>query len=141
MNHLFLRHRKQLPTTMAGLVLSAWCIAGACQPTGYLTRQEVRAQTIAAVRDHQLVPAGEGGYFPDPPRTPSGKTGAQRRAETLAARNAGTLVPAGEAEAWRPDRELASRQYDRTRQQVRAETVQAVRDHKLIPAGEGTLAD
>ena len=126
---------------VAGLVLSLWCAAGQCQSSGYLTREQVRAETIAASRAHLLVPAGEATFIAEPIGPRSSKTWAQQRAETLAARDAGALLPAGEAGARKAEHDADNGKSDRTRAQVRAETEQAATNHQLLPAGEGTLVE
>jgi len=60
-----------------------------------LTREQVKADTLVAVRDGGLVSAGEGSYASDP--VTSIKTRAQRKAETLLASRQGQLMRAGEA--------------------------------------------
>ena len=141
MNQPSPRHLSFVPSAVAGLILSMWCTAAPCQSAGYLTRKQVRAETITAAKARLLVPAGEASFLGESIGPRSTKTWAQQRAVTLAARDKGALQPAGEAGAWKAERDADDGKSDRTRAQVRAETEQAARNHQLLPAGEGTLVD
>ena len=93
------------------------------------TRAEVKAQTRAAQKAHQLVPPGEGS-LPERPFKPQ-KTRGDRKAETKIARQNGQLLPAGEIEPKAPPFHS-----EKTRAQRKAETRQAAKAGQLIPAGE-----
>jgi hypothetical protein len=107
-----------------------------------LTRSEVKTETRAAAKAHELIPAGEA-IAPIPAKVPkSNYTRAQRKVDTLQARKNGDLSPVGDA----ADEERAAKQQARaprstkTRSQRKAETLAAAKAHQLIPAGEGPTA-
>ena len=100
------------------------------------SRADVKAETRAAEKNRQLVPAGQGPLAPTPPRT-SNTTRADRKAATLKARKAGELEPAGEASDFRAELAEEHRPSTTSRQQRKADTLAARKAGTLIPAGEG----
>jgi hypothetical protein len=97
-----------------------------------VSRAEVKAQTRAANKAHELLPAGELSLPEKPLR--SSKTRTERKAETLAARKEGKLLPAGEIDS--KANVATPLRSDKTRAERKAETLAAAKAHKLIPAGE-----
>jgi hypothetical protein len=95
-----------------------------------LSGSEVKAETRAAQKAHELLPAGEAATTIEKP-IKSIKTRSERKAETLAARKAGDLLPAGEKQG-RP----IPFHSEKTRAQRKSETLAAAKAKKLIPAGE-----
>jgi hypothetical protein len=132
---------KSIATCAAALTLWGACVQACFGQTEAdpLTRREVKEQTRAAERAHQLTPAGEGSS-PVPKREPrSTYTRAERKSTTLQARRSGDLFPAGDGgfeEKIAKDEARAPRS-TRTRAQRKAETRAAAKAHQLIPAGEG----
>jgi hypothetical protein len=102
------------------------------------TRAQVKAETRAAEKAHQLTPAGEAADFPKPTKSTSNKTRSERKAETLRARKDGKLQPAGEVMDERTAAKLPPS--TKTRAERKAETLAAAKAHQLTPAGEGSTA-
>ena len=107
-----------------------------------LTRSEVKSETRAAERAHQLTPAGEAVYPPAVKQAPSKFTRGERKSATLLARKSGELLPAGDTAVEKKDaRDMArAPRSTKTRAQRKAETLAAAKAHQLIPAGEGPFA-
>lgn len=119
------------------LVIAAVAAAGCAMTSPVLaqdstssSRAEVKAETRAALKAHQILPAGEAAAVPETPFR-SNKTRAQRKAETVVARKTGQLLPAGEI-GLKP----APFHSEKTRAQRKGETLAAAKAKKLIPAGE-----
>ena len=103
------------------------------------TRSEIKSETRAAERAHQLTPAGEAVYPPPVKQAPSKYTRGERKNATLTARKSGELIPAGDAGVEEKDAKDMARapKSTKTRAQRKAETLAAAKAHQLIPAGEG----
>ena len=100
------------------------------------SRAEVKAQTRAAQKAHELTPAGEGPIAEKPSRTRSTKTRAERKGETLQARNDGNLPRTGPAADLKVERAAYAVPSKKTRAERKTETLSAAKAGKLIPAGE-----
>jgi len=130
------------------LALVALALGSVAQADPGKTREEVRAETLAAIRDGTLT-LGDGftdremypGPYPVAP-APAGKTREEVRAETLAAIRDGTLMLSDEL----TDREMYPGLYPaappvagKTRAEVRDETVAAERSGDMIAPGRITM--
>ncbi len=122
---------------------SAWLIASVAAISSGLSsaqaepsRTQVKAETRAAAKAGQLVPAGEGPIVWQP-STKSTKTRSERKAETLQARAAGDLLPAGPAAGLKEERREYSRPSTVNRADRKADTRAAEKAGTLVPAGEG----
>jgi hypothetical protein len=105
------------------------------------SRAQVKAETRAAAKAHQLAPAGDAADFRKPANATSTKTRSERKAETLLARKEGTLRPAGLGGEVKAERAAASLpRSSKTRAERKAETLAAAKAHQLTPAGEGSPA-
>jgi hypothetical protein len=93
------------------------------------TRSDVKADTRAAEKAHELEPAGENSM--PIPKTRSDKTKAERKAETRQAAKAHQLAPPGEESAAIP-----ALKSTKTKAERKAETRQAEKDHEIAPLGE-----
>jgi hypothetical protein len=99
------------------------------------SRTEVKADTKAAQKSGQLMPAGEG--KPQDKPAASTKTRAERKAETQEARKQGQLKPPGQAMYdSNMSQSKATAGSTKTRAERKQETQQAAKDKKLMPAGE-----
>ena len=101
-----------------------------------LTRAEVNAQTLAAMKSGEIV-SGEGRpQGPESVAVPT-KTRAERKAETLQARRNGEL-PVGGNGTYKSSlsQQTATANSTKTRAQRKAETMQAIREHKTMQPGE-----
>ena len=101
-----------------------------------LTRAEVSAQTLAAMRSGEIV-SGEGRpQGPESVAIPT-KTRAERKAETLQARRNGEL-PVGGNGTYKSSisQQTATANSTKTRAERKAETMQAIREHKTMQPGE-----
>jgi len=97
-----------------------------------LTRDEVKQQTLAAMRAGDMVRAGE---MSAPVHVmASAKTREERKAETLAASRSGVLRSRYEGYDVTPGEALANS--TKTRAERKAETMEAIRNHQIVPAGE-----
>ncbi|HEY4068223.1 MAG TPA: hypothetical protein VGM74_15090 [Burkholderiaceae bacterium] len=115
--------------TLGAAIISAFVVL----PAHALTRQEVAAQTRAAVAAGQLTPAGENdGRALQAPRSASPLTHSAVRDEVVAARAAGTLAPAGEASEFVPSYAASLL----TRAEVKADVIAASRAGELSGRGE-----
>lgn len=102
-----------------------------------LTRAEVRQSVIAARNAGELIPAGEGSYYPRAQSsTPSTLTRSEVRQEVRAARAAGELIPAGEGDEAFFARSAPTTFSTLTRADVKAATLRARDAGELIPAGD-----
>jgi hypothetical protein len=134
----------------AALVLAA--IAGVSSAQG-LTRAEVKAQTMEAIKNGDILAPGDAGLtfrqedpedYPAQPAPPPGKTVAQVKAETMAAiRNGDILAPgdagltfAQEDPADYPAKPIV---VGKTRAEAKEERDIAVRDGDILAAGEAGL--
>lgn len=100
------------------------------------SRADVKAETIAAMKAGELMPAGEA--MPVLAQSPTSiKTRAERKAETLVARSKDELVHSGIA-TYRASisQQTATAKSTKTRAERKAETMDAARHGQLIPAGE-----
>lgn len=101
-----------------------------------LTRAEVNAQTLAAMKSGEIV-SGEGRpQGPESVATPT-KTRQERKAETLQARRNGEL-PVGGNGTYKSSisQQTATAKSTKTREERKAETMQAIREHKTMQPGE-----
>ena len=126
---------KPILAAVAVLVASLASSAVLAQASAPLSRTEVKAQTRAAAKAGELMPAGEGGARVEASDAKSTLTRAERKEATLEARKAGTLAPAGVNQ--KADVALQAASSTKTRTERKAETQQAVKKGELIPAGEG----
>jgi len=120
---------------VAAAMASLLCTATFGQSNAPLTRAEVKAETRAAEKAHQLVPAGPGPDFPV--SRSSNTTRAQRKADTRAAEKAGQIAPAGDAEIALQDQETRAQKTTVNRAERKAQTRALEKAGKLTPAGEG----
>jgi len=133
------------PRTLAAHALLSACALAAITAAGAVhaqdnpapTRAEVKAETRAAAKSHDLIPAGEAAGANQPVSRKSNKTRAQRKAETVQARRAGQIEPAGEVAGAKDERTALNTPSTRTRAQRKSETKAAAKAMQLIPAGEG----
>jgi hypothetical protein len=103
-----------------------------------VSRADVKAQTRAAEKAGQLIPAGEGVSPVPEKQTKSNYTRAERKAATVEARKNGDLVPTGDAgEEEKIAKDETKARSTKTRADRKAETIAARRAGQLIPAGEG----
>ena len=123
---------------IASLAASFMPLASAQEAAGGLSRAEVKAETLAAAREHLLTPAGEGSALPPQSSWHSTITRRQVAAETLQEAKEGGLIPAGDAVEWPVSRRNDAEMSTRFRADVIAETRAAVKAHELMPAGEGS---
>jgi hypothetical protein len=101
-----------------------------------LTRAEVNAQALAAMKSGEIV-SGEGRpQGPESVVTPT-KTRAERKAETLQARRNGEL-PVGGNGTYKSSlsQQTATANSTKTREERKAETMQAIREHRTMQPGE-----
>jgi hypothetical protein len=134
----------------AALVLAA--IAGVSSAQG-LTRAEVKAQTMEAIKNGDMLAPGELGLtfrqedpadYPAQPAAAAGKTRAQVEAETMAAiRNGDILAPgdAGMTFAQEDPADYPAKpvMVGKTRAQVQAETALAIRDGDILAPGDAGM--
>jgi len=129
-------------TAILGIAVAALAASGlSCAdnaPTP-LTRAEVKAETRALQRAHQLTPAGHDGIADPYPQRWHGpaKTPEERRDEILGARRNGELGPAGDASDLKADRTTLAAKTTTVRAERKAETHAALMARQLTPAGEG----
>ncbi len=97
------------------------------------TRADVKAETAAAKKKGEVMPAGESA-----PQQGAGskstKPRADVKAETASAKKKGDLVPAGET----TPQDKTAAMSGKPRAEVKAETAAAKKKGELVPAGEGT---
>jgi hypothetical protein len=112
--------------------------AYALSDTMAASRADVKAQTRAANKAGQLLPAGEMNAADKPLPLASIKTREQRKAETLAANRNGGLGSPGQSlynvHNVAPREALAHS--TKTRAERKSETLEAARANQLMPAGE-----
>ena len=111
-----------------------WTVAFG-QSNAPLTRAEVKAETRAAEKAGQLVPAGQGPEFPVSMK--SNTTREKRKADTRAAEKAGEIPPAGDAEMAMQDEATRAQKTTVNRAERKAQTRALEKAGKLTPAGEG----
>jgi len=126
--------------TCAALLIAAVSAGAQAQSSMSKTRDEVRQELVAAVRDG-TIPRGELG---SPLPIATGRARAEVRAELAAARQNGDLLTAGESAL--KLNELQPTQYPqptvvagKTRAQVLAELAEARRSGDMVAAGESGL--
>ncbi|MDB5955858.1 DUF4148 domain-containing protein [Ramlibacter sp.] len=136
---------------LAAAVLLA-AVAGVVSAQG-LTRAQVEAQTMQAIRNGDIMAPGDAGLtyrqedpaaYPAQPAPPPGKTRAQVKAETMTAiRNGDILAPgdAGETLAQEYPAEYPAKPIvvGKTRAEAREERDIAVRDGDILAPGEAGM--
>lgn len=126
--------------------LSMFAVAAALSPVALAqadagkptSRAEVKAETKAAAKAGQLLPAGEATPGMKGASAPqSSKTRAERKAETMQARKEGKLMPGGEA-TYKSSMSQgeAVKGSTKTRAERKAETQKAAKEGQLPRAGE-----
>ena len=123
--------------TVGAAAVSALLLAVPAQAQQPLSRAEVQQQTLAAIEEGDMTPAGEGSPQSAEATISSGKTRAQRKAETLQARRNGEF-PTNGVGLYRSNmsQQTATANSTKLRGERKAETIQAIKSHKMVPAGE-----
>jgi hypothetical protein len=145
--------RKEITMSASRLTLVALAIAAALTATAHAdtgkTREQVRAELAEAVRNGDVMAAGESGLtlrqmfpqrYPQAAVAGSGVTRAQVLGEVEEARRNGTLIAAGEAGQPVTNPQTYPTQFaGKTRAQVEAETREAIRTGNILAGGESSL--
>jgi hypothetical protein len=127
----------------------AAALTSAAHADGGKTREQVRAELAEAVRNGDVMAAGESGLtqrqmfpqrYPQAPLAASGLTRADVLGEVEEARRSGTLIAAGEAGQPVTNPQAYPTQFaGKTRAQVAAETREAIRTGNVLAGGESSL--
>lgn len=128
---------KDTLTIVAAVAACLFAQASFAQASAPPSRAEVKAQTRAAEKAGELVPAGQAVSMPSTePKKTSDKTAAERKAATRQARKEGELVPAGERGMVSPDVTAGP---SKSRAEVKSKTRAAEKAGDLVPAGQTGL--
>lgn len=129
---------KDTLTIVAAVAAAMFTQASFAQASAPPSRAAVKAETRAAEKAGELVPAGQAVSMPSTePKKTSDKTRAERKAATREARKEGELVPAGERGLVSP---AVNAGPSKSRSEVKSKTRAAEKAGDLVPAGETGLA-